>query len=150
MRSTGPQRWDFRRRAPSEASSRPCAGWGSKARLADETWEPAVLEQLGSGIPAERAVAWLRSIGQAVLHADLPAQRADLIRAVYERIVVAGLTFVGARLTPAASQHGLALALPQVVRARPTGVGRAITTCTIPIEGRDEWLEAARAAERPA
>jgi hypothetical protein len=80
----------------------------------------------------------------------LPAQRADLIRAVYERIVVAGPTFVGARLTPAASQHGLALALPQVVRARPTGVGRAITTCTIPIEGRDEWLEAARAAERPA
>jgi hypothetical protein len=73
------------------------------------------------GIPAERAVAWLRSIGQAVLHADLPAQRADLIHAVYERIVVAGPTFVGARLTPAASQHGLALALPQVARARPTG-----------------------------
>ena len=28
--------------------------------------------------------------------------------------------------------------------ARPTGVGRAISTCTIPIEGRDEWLAAAR------
>ena len=27
--------------------------------------------------------------------------------------------------------------------ARPTGVGRAISTCTIPIEGRDEWLAAA-------
>jgi hypothetical protein len=34
--------------------------------------------------------------------------------------------------------------------ARPTGVGRAITTYEIPIEGRDEWLEAAKAAERPA
>jgi hypothetical protein len=46
---------------------------------------------------------------------------------------------------------GLALALPEHVRpaqewvlARPTGVGRAISTYTIPIEGRDEWLAAAR------
>ena len=29
------------------------------------------------------------------------------------------------------------------VLARPTGVGRAISTYTIPIEGRDEWLAAA-------
>ena len=28
--------------------------------------------------------------------------------------------------------------------ARLTGVGRAISTYTIPIEGRDEWLAAAR------
>lgn len=36
-------------------------------------------------------------------------------------------------------------ALPdKVVRARPTGVGRAISTYTIPIEGRGEWLAAAR------
>ena len=54
------------------------------------------------------------------------------------------------RLTPEAMAHGMALALPQVVVARPTGVGRAITTYTIPIEGRDEWLAAARAAEKPA
>ena len=41
--------------------------------------------------------------------------------------------------------HGLALALTQKVEmARPTGVGRAISTYTIPIEGRDEWLAAAR------
>ncbi len=39
--------------------------------------------------------------------------------------------------------HGLALALPEkAVMARPTGVGRAITTYTMPIEGRDEWLAA--------
>ena len=43
------------------------------------------------------------------------------IVAIYERIVVAGPTFVSARLTPAAYAHGLALALPQVVMARPTG-----------------------------
>jgi hypothetical protein len=30
------------------------------------------------------------------------------------------------------------------IRWRLTGVGRAITTYTIPIEGRDEWLAAAR------
>lgn len=45
---------------------------------------------------------------------------------------------------------GLALALPEHVRpaqewvlARPTGVGRANTTYSMPIEGRDEWLAAA-------
>jgi hypothetical protein len=44
-----------------------------------------------------------------------------------------------------ANEHGLALALPEtVVMARPTGVGRGITTYAIPIEGRDEWLAAAR------
>jgi hypothetical protein len=38
----------------------------------------------------------------------------------------------------------LALALPEKVEmARPTGVGPAITTYSIPIEGRDEWLAAA-------
>ena len=28
--------------------------------------------------------------------------------------------------------------------ARPTGVGRALATYDMPIEGRDEWLAAAR------
>ena len=28
--------------------------------------------------------------------------------------------------------------------ARPTGVGRAITAYDMPIEGRDEWIAAAR------
>jgi hypothetical protein len=36
------------------------------------------------------------------------------------------------------------LALPEKVEvARRTGVGRALATCEIPIEGRDEWLAAA-------
>jgi hypothetical protein len=35
--------------------------------------------------------------------------------------------------------------LPErVVMARPEGVGRALATYEIPIEGRDEWLAAAR------
>ena len=57
---------------------------------------------------------------------------------------MAGREFVSARLTPAAYAHGLALALPEIVaKARPTGVGPALAT-RIPIEGRDEWLAAAR------
>ncbi len=43
----------------------------------------------------------------------------------------------------AAYAHGLALALPEVVMARPTGVGSALTAYRMPIEGRDEWIAAA-------
>jgi hypothetical protein len=40
-----------------------------------------------------------------------------------------------------AQAHGVALALPEYVTvARPAGVGRALTTYRIPIEGRDEWV----------
>jgi hypothetical protein len=66
-----------------------------------------------------------------------------VLHAIYEPISVAGPRIVAARLTESAYQHGLALALPENVRARPTGVGRAISTNTIPIEGSDEWLVAA-------
>ncbi len=72
----------------------------------------------------------------------MPAEKADLLHAIYERIVVAGPEIVRVRLTSAAYAHGLAL--PQVVLARPTGVGRALATYSLPIEGRDEWLAAAR------
>jgi hypothetical protein len=68
--------------------------------------------------------------------------RADTI---YERITVAGPEVVCVRLTAAACAHGLALALPEKVEmARPTGVGRGIATYEILIEGRDEWVAAAR------
>jgi hypothetical protein len=69
----------------------------------------------------------------------------DIPHAIYERIVVTGRTIVSIRLTPSAYAHGLAVAMPdKVALARPTGVGRAIATYDIPIEGRDEWLAAAR------
>jgi hypothetical protein len=77
--------------------------------------------------------------------ADVSKEKADLMHAIYERITVAGPEIVGVRLTEAAYAHGLALVLPRKVElARPTGVGRAISTYTIPIEGREEWLAAAR------
>jgi hypothetical protein len=66
-----------------------------------------------------------------------------VIHAVYERIVVEGPRHVGVRLTAAAFQHGLARP-EEAAMARPTGVGRALAAYEIPIEGRDEWLAAAR------
>jgi hypothetical protein len=54
-------------------------------------------------------------------------------------------TIASERLTPSAYAHGLALVLPEkLALARPTGVGRALATYEIPIEGRDEWVAAAR------
>ena len=49
------------------------------------------------------------------------------------------------RLTPSAYAHGCALALPEkVAMARPTGLGCVLATYDVPIEGRDEWVAAAR------
>ncbi len=56
------------------------------------------------------------------VNADVPEARADLLHAIYDRIVVKGRSIVAARLTPAAYSNGLALALPQVVMARPEGI----------------------------
>ena len=72
-------------------------------------------------MPAERAVAWLRALGETWDRPDVPQEKADLLHAIYERIVVAGPTLVSARLTPAAYAHGLALTLPLVVMAPPAG-----------------------------
>jgi len=98
----------------------------------------------GTGVSSERAVEWLRVLGTTWRHADVPEAKAELLHEIFERITVAGPMITSARLTPSAYAHGRALALPEKVVARPTGVGRAITTHDMPIEGRDEWLAAAR------
>jgi len=68
-----------------------------------------------------------------------------VLHAIFERIVVTGRTIVSIRLTPSAYAHGLAVAMPdKVALARPTGVGRALSTYDVQIEGRDEWVAAAR------
>jgi hypothetical protein len=54
--------------------------------------------------------------------ADVPDAKADVLHAIYERIVIAGPEIVRVRLTSAAYAHGLALALPEeAAMARPTG-----------------------------
>ena len=103
------------------------------------------MERTAPGLPGHHAVECLRAPGESFQAADVPNEREELIDAVYDRITVAGPESVGVRLTQAAYAHGLALALPEKVGlARPTGVGRALATYEIPIEGRDEWLAAAR------
>jgi DNA invertase Pin-like site-specific DNA recombinase len=73
------------------------------------------------GVSAERAVAWLQVLGDTLGRVSGLQEQADLVHAIYERIVVAGPRIVSVRLTPAANAHGLALALPEVVMARPAG-----------------------------
>jgi hypothetical protein len=101
--------------------------------------------QRPKGISAERAFACLQAQSATWREADVPAAKAELLHAIYDQIVVTGREIVSVRLTPSAFAHGFAPALPEeVVLARPTGVGRAAATYTIPIEGRDEWLAAGR------
>jgi hypothetical protein len=69
-------------------------------------------------LAAKRAVQWLRVLADTWVNADVPEARADLLHAIYDRIVVVGRSIVAARLTPAAYSNGLALALPQVVMSR--------------------------------
>jgi DNA invertase Pin-like site-specific DNA recombinase len=113
------------------------------ARHADLLAQRASLGDAGTiGVSSERAVEWLRVLGTTWRDADAPEAKADLLHAIYERITVAGPLITSVRLTPAANAHGLALVLPQVVMARPTGVGHALTAYRMPIEGRDEWIAA--------
>ena len=68
----------------------------------------------------------LRALGETVQRADVREEKANLLHAIYERIVVAGPEIIRVSLTSAAYARGLALALPEkVVMARPTGVGRS-------------------------
>jgi hypothetical protein len=112
------------------------------ARLRDQL--DTIGTQQAHDLPGQRALEWLDALAETWHQTDLVEEKSDVIHAVYERTVIEGPRFVGLRLTPAAYRHGLALALPDAVMARPTGVGRALATSEIPIEGRDEWLAAAR------
>jgi hypothetical protein len=73
----------------------------------------AVDHRSGGGMPTRRAVEWLRALGQSLTHADVPEEKADLVHAIHDRVVVAGRRIESVRLTPAANAHGLALALPE-------------------------------------
>lgn len=99
----------------------------------------------GERVAPDRAIEWLRALSARWAEADVPEEKADVLHAIYDQVVVTGRRIESVRLTPSAYAHGLALALPtKVAMARPTGVGRGITTYTITIVGRDEWLAAAR------
>jgi hypothetical protein len=80
-----------------------------------------VRAQPARDLPARRATEWLDALAETWQKTDLVEEKSDVIHAVYERIFIEGPRFVGLRLTPAAYRHGLALALPDAVMARPTG-----------------------------
>ena len=127
--------------------------------LAERIDDSAYLERLGQfrtdlatvdttprgELAAQRAVEWLRVLADTWVNADVPEARADLLHAIYDRIVVKGRSIVAARLTPAAYSNGLALGLPEVVMARPEGFEHALPT--IVIEGVDELAQPLLAAD---
>ena len=79
-------------------------------------------------------MAWLQGLSATWRAAEVPAEKADLLHAVYDRITVAGRRIVSVRLTPSAYAHGFALALPEKVAvAHPTGVGRADATILVTV-----------------
>ena len=57
----------------------------------------------------------LRHLGESLQAPEKSQEKADVMRAIYDRIRVAGPEIVGVRLTQAAYAHGLALALPESV-----------------------------------
>lgn len=92
-------------------------------------------EPTSGQVPAQHATDWLRALGETLRATHVPEAKADLLHAIYERIVVAGPEFVTAYLTPAAYAHGLAALLPEVVMAPPAGfepaTGRLEGGCSV-------------------
>ncbi|MCJ7709506.1 MAG: hypothetical protein MUQ32_01620, partial [Chloroflexi bacterium] len=73
---------------------------GAAGGLGDDTYlarlkalreqRDAVVERTAPGLPGQRAVEWLRALGESVQSADVPKEKADLMHAIYDRITVAG------------------------------------------------------------
>lgn len=150
-------------RARIERRMREAAMEHAAGRIEDEAYlstmralraEAAAADERGAPearVSPERARWYLTELGR-LWRASTPRVRAEIVASIYATITVVGPEFVEIDLTPEAYANGLALALPESVPAdggielaRPTGVGRAISTSTrtIPIEGRDEWLAVA-------
>jgi DNA invertase Pin-like site-specific DNA recombinase len=88
------------------------------ALRAEEAEAPAARP---AAVEPHQAVAWLEDLA-ALWRAANEEERAELVGAIYEEVVVRGEEFVSVRLTPTAYAHGLALAMPERVSlARPTG-----------------------------
>ena len=114
------------RQMPELALEHAAGGLGDQAYLARlkvlRQQRDAVVERTAARLRAERALEWLRALGQSLQAPEKSKEKADLMHAIYDRITVAGPEIIGVRLTQAAYAHGLALALPEKVElARPTG-----------------------------
>jgi DNA invertase Pin-like site-specific DNA recombinase len=101
-------------------------------------------------VDVDRAMDYIRNFAASWAKAQ-PQTRTALIQSVYAEIVVRGEKFVSVRLTPEASAHGLAVALPEevevpvlpsrgrprknVVLARPTGCRARVSNLHDPDRG---------------
>ena len=105
-------------------------------------------QTISTGVPAGEALSYLRNIDAAWKAPISDAARAELLHAIYERIVVTRDGFVEVTLTPHAYRHGLALALPESVmvhkRPRQESVTAMQTRQLVRIGGKREWETAAR------
>jgi hypothetical protein len=59
----------------------------------------AATERTAAGLPAERALEWLRALGESLHAPEKSKEKADVLHAIYDRITVAGPEIVGVRLT---------------------------------------------------
>jgi DNA invertase Pin-like site-specific DNA recombinase len=145
------------RRAQLERDLRVKAGAHAARRLTTEAYLAeharltAELDALASVAPsgpvgdADEVVERLRDIAATWAKAELAA-RAQLVARLYRRITVVDGRIQLVALSDEAKRLGLVLAMSETVAmARPAGARRGeATVVRIPIEGRDEWLRAAR------
>lgn len=98
------------------------------------------------GLTAAEVAEKLRNTAALWSHPAVDdADRAELVAGIYAEVKVAPRRIVGVRLTPAAWEIGLPVAMServQVEMVSPGGFEPPIAT--IPIEGRSAWLAAAR------
>ncbi|MES2210544.1 MAG: hypothetical protein V4515_10235 [Chloroflexota bacterium] len=57
--------------------------------LGDEQRD-AVVERTVAGLPADRAVEWLRALGESLQAPEKSKEKADVMHAIYDQITVAG------------------------------------------------------------
>ena len=77
--------------------------------------QDAVTERTAAGLPAERALEWLRALGESLQGPEKSKEKADLLHAIYDRIVVAGSEHRGCQADP--------VGLRPRIRARATRKG---------------------------
>ena len=130
-----------RRTTPRLASTTPTTSRGM-ARLREQL--DAVEVQRAHDLPGPQALEWLDALA-GYLADDRPSGGAVQRHPRHLRTDRGrrdrGSSSSGSR-RPRTAWTGARAA--EAVMARPTGVGRALATYEIPIEGRDEWLAAAR------
>jgi hypothetical protein len=134
-----PQRVSASAQAPPSAPRRPSRSLRPHDRTADLLRPSRRLAQCPEpGVALEASITWWAGWAGSTNSAAVLSARCDVGR-------VAGSDGDAVRLTSAAyASTGYSARIEPSVRSAPTGVGRALATYEIPIEGGDEWLAAAR------